>query len=75
MDKTTILYYIDSTIPIGGIPMSATLISFQALPKFGFAHHLYTEDPWQEQKNLQKNYWKQFLKPLLSLLQVDQEQF
>lgn len=36
--------------------MSATLISFQTLPKFGFAHHLYTEDPWQEQKNLQKSF-------------------
>lgn len=36
--------------------MSATLISFQGLPKFGFAHHLYTEDAWQVQKDLQQSF-------------------
>ncbi len=36
--------------------MSATLITFQDIPKFGFAHHLYTEDPWQVQKDLQQSF-------------------
>lgn len=36
--------------------MSATLISFQGLPEFGFAHHLYTEDAWQVQKDLQQSF-------------------
>ncbi len=36
--------------------MSATLIAFQDMPKFGFAHHLYTEDSWQVQKDLQQSF-------------------
>ena len=34
--------------------MAATLISFQQIPQFGFAHHVYTEDTRQIQKNIQR---------------------
>ena len=29
--------------------LAATLISFDAIPQFGFAHHVYTEDTGQSQ--------------------------
>ncbi len=36
--------------------MAATLISFQDIPRFGFAHHLYTENPRQIQKDIQRSF-------------------
>ena len=36
--------------------MAATLISFDAIPQFGFAHHVYTEDTGQSQKNLLRSF-------------------
>lgn len=36
--------------------MAATLISFQNIPHFGFAHHIYTENIYQIQNNLQKSF-------------------
>ena len=36
--------------------MAATLISFQSIPQFGFAHHVYTEDTRQNQTNLQRSF-------------------
>ncbi len=36
--------------------MAATLISFQELPKFGFAHHLYTEEIRQIQNDIQRSF-------------------
>lgn len=36
--------------------MAATLIQFCDVPKFGFAHHLYTEDPHQIQKDIQHSF-------------------
>jgi len=36
--------------------MAATLIQFRDVPKFGFAHHLYTEDPRQIQKDIQRSF-------------------
>lgn len=37
-------------------PLAATLISFASIPQFGFAHHVYTEDPGQSQTNLQRSF-------------------
>ena len=36
--------------------MAATLIQFRDIPKFGFAHHLYTEDPRQVQNDIQHSF-------------------
>lgn len=36
--------------------MAATLISFETIPQFGFAHHIYTEDTRQSQKNIQRSF-------------------
>ena len=36
--------------------MAATLIQFQNMPTFGFAHHLYTEDARQIQKDIQHSF-------------------
>lgn len=36
--------------------MAATLISFRNIPKFGFAHHLFTENPRQIQNDLQRSF-------------------
>lgn len=35
--------------------MAATLISFQGIPRLGFAHHLYTENPRQIQNDVQRS--------------------
>lgn len=36
--------------------MAATLIHFQGVPTFGFAHHLYTEDTRQIQNDIQRSF-------------------
>ena len=36
--------------------MAATLISFHDIPRFGFAHHLYTESPRQLQNDIQRSF-------------------
>ena len=36
--------------------MAATLITFQSAPAFGFTHHLYTEDTYQIQNDLQRSF-------------------
>lgn len=36
--------------------MAATLIQFGDIPRFGFAHHLYTDQPRQIQKDLQRSF-------------------
>lgn len=36
--------------------MAAALISFQDIPQFGFAHHIYTEDTRQIQNDLQQSF-------------------
>lgn len=36
--------------------MAATLISFRDIPRFGFAHHLYTENSRQIQNDIQRSF-------------------
>ena len=36
--------------------MAAALITFADIPRFGFAHHLYTEDTHQIQKDIQRSF-------------------
>ena len=56
MDKTTILCYsaIEKMQEVRAV--AAVLINFQDIPKFGFAHHLYTEDTHQVQNDLQRSF-------------------
>lgn len=42
--------------------MAATLISFENIPKFGFAHHLYTEETQQIQNDLQPSFVLMYIK-------------
>lgn len=42
--------------------MAAALISFQSIPQFGFAHHVYTEDTRQIQNDIQRSFVMVYVK-------------
>lgn len=56
MDKTTILCYSIPTTQGEATVLAATLISFHEIPRFGFAHHVYTENTRQIQNDLQHSF-------------------